>query len=385
MQAHGGARHFLRENRFALAVAGAWLVILWALVIGGQIFFGQAVSLAAWADNWDGSWYLSIVEHGYYAGSFNQQVNVAFFPLFPSLVWLVSKVTLMPPVWAGILVSSASFAAALVVLHHFVRRFFNARTARWTLLLVAFNPFSLYFGMMYTESLFLLLAVGTFWFIYTKQWWLAAFFAGLATAARSVGIALSVSVIGGLLLQAAKNGVTPGGAVPKNILAVFKVIGVLLLSISGLVFFSLYLWHQTGDFLAYRTAQTYWPGRGGLTNIGNELMYLWQHKTINMEYALMGMWYAAAVVAFVGLWLVIRMRQWIMALYTSIGLALPILFGTATSMNRYMQVAFPIFIAYAAAGQKLPDWLKVVFLLAGIAGLGLVTFLMVDPRDIFMA
>ena len=232
----------VRAHRFALTVAGAWLVLLWTLVAAGNMVYGEPFSLAAWAGSWDGAWYKSIVEQGYYTGVIDRQVNVAFFPLYPTLVWLVSKITLLPTVWAGIAVSSLSFAAALVVLWRFVHKFFDRRIARWTILLLAFNPWSLYFGMMYTESLFLLLAASTFWFIHKRQWWLAALMAGFATATRSVGIALAISVVVGWLWhclgQARKSGVTSGlhiipsgtnensrgtaafGAAPKNLFCI---------------------------------------------------------------------------------------------------------------------------------------------------------------------
>jgi hypothetical protein len=400
----GGLRHFVRENRFALLVAAGWFVLLWGLVLAGNYFYKEPFALDLWAGSWDGAWYRSIVEGGYHSGPIDRQVNVAFFPLYPSLVWLVSKVTLLPPIWAGMLVSSVSFAAALVAVWHFVSKFFTRKIAVWTLLLIAFNPWSLYFGMMYTESLFLLLAVTAFWFVYTKQWWGAAFFAGLATATRSVGIAVAISVIVAWLAESLRkkhvkpvqSGWRAAGNASSKVAGqqttrvawsvwIPKTIALVVLSFSGAIIFSLYLWLHTGDFMAYRTAQTHWPGRGGLTNVGAELMYLWEHRIVNMEYVLTALWYVCGIMAFVGVWLVIRMRQWILALYSGIALSLPILFGTFTSMNRYAQVVFPIFIAYAAVVSRWPRFLRVCTVLALVVGLGIITFLMVDPRDLFMA
>ena len=409
---------FIRENKFALSVAAGWLVVVWGLVLAGNALYKEPFSLAAWAGSWDGAWYKSIAEGGYYQGVIDHQVNVAFFPLLPALTWLVSKVTLLPVVWAGIAVTTVSFAAALVVLWHFVSKFFTPQVAKWTLLLVAFNPFSLYFGMFYTESLFLLLAVSAFWFVYHKQWWLAAFFAGLATATRSVGIAVAVAVLVGWIVEWFAKPKAKKTWYPKpytgqtsqaqNILrsaqdrAALKVgerqrarsgwfvwlpqtLILALVAFSGIIAFSLFLWWHTGDPFAYRTAQQYWPGRGGLSNVGNELWYLWEHRVVNMEYLLTAMWFVAGVLAFIGLVLVLRMRQWLLALYSGIALSLPIVFGTFTSMNRYAQVVFPIFIAAAVLMQKWPAWLRVALLVVSIIGLSAITILMVDPRDIFMA
>lgn len=400
MKHSGGLKHFVRENLFVLGVAAAWLVMVWGFVLAGQTWFKEPLSLSAWAGDWDGGWYRSIVEYGYYSGPLDGQANVAFFPLLPALTWLVSKVTLLPTVWAGLLVSSVSFAAALVVLWHMVRRFFAPPVARWTLLLLAFNPFSLYFGMFYTESLFLLLAVSTFWFIYEKQWWWAAFFAGLATATRSVGVAVAIAVVAGWILQLVRKPIAkpvkPGwrtlGAPIKKIEAprrswtprLLQAPLLIGLSFSGLVAFAVYLWWHTGDPFAFSTVQQFWPGREG-SNIGNELVYLWEHRVINMEYLVTAMWFVAAVLVCIGVVLVLRMRQWLLALYSAIALGLPILFGTFTSMNRYALVVFPIFIAAAVLMQKWPAWLRIALLVVSVLCLGVITILMVDPRDIFIA
>lgn len=396
MKHSGGLRHFVRENVFALGVAAAWLVTVWGLVIAGQAWFKDPLSLAAWAGDWDGGWYRSIVEHGYYGGPLDGQANVAFFPLLPALTWLVSKVTLLPTVWAGLLVSSVSFAAALVVLWHFVQKFFARSVARWTLLLLAFNPFSLYFGMFYTESLFLILTVSAFWFMYEKQWWWAAFFAGLATATRSVGVAVAIIVLLGWFAERLrKPQLKPGwrtlGSPLKKaevsrspwIMWGLHTIVLAVISCSGILAFSAYLWWHTGDPLAFSTVQQFWPGREGFT-VGNELAYLWARSDVNMEYLLTAMWYACVAVAFVGIILLARMRQWLLALYAAIAVALPIAFGTVTAMNRYLLVAFPIFIAYAAVIVKLPVWLRAALLLFSVFGLALITYLMLDPRHLFI-
>lgn len=409
MKHSGGLKHFVRENAFALLVAAAWLVMVWSLVFAGQWWFSEPFSLAAWAGNWDGGWYTSIVESGY-SMVLNGQSNVAFFPLLPALTWLTAKVTLLPTVWAGMLVSSVSFVAALVVLWHVARKFFTQSVAKWTLLLVAFNPFSLYFGMFYTESLFLLLAVSAFWFMYEKQWWLAAFFAGLTTATRSVGVAVSIAVIIGWIaerlqkpvvkpgwrtIQVARNDASAAKAVHRTKKTVTKktrpswsvwlvlTLAIISLSFSGIVIFAAYLWWQTGDPLAFSTVQRFWPGREG-NNIVTELTYLWQHQDVNMEYLLTLMWYICTILGLVGVVLVAKMRQWLLALYGVIVLPLPLLFGTATAMNRYLLVAFPVFIAYAALLVKLPLWLRVLLLVVSVLGLGVITYLMIDPRHLFI-
>lgn len=371
---------WIGKNRFPLGVAAAWLVTVWTLVLAADVFFGRPLSLTAWAGDWDGGWYQSVVNGGYFAGIPTQQENLAFFPLYPLLVWLVSKITQLPVVWTGMLVSSISFGAALVVVYKFVAERWNRQTARWTIFLLAFNPFSFYFGMMYTEALFLLLAAGTLWYVYKKNWWLAALMAGLASGTRSVGIALGVYVLASWLWH-----IKVGWQAKGPSTRVFQsILPLMLLSFSGLILFSLYLWQHTGDPIAYSHIQDFWPGRGGLTNIIAELTYLWEHKVVNLEYALVLMWYSVTLVAFGGVVLLIKMREYLLVLYATIALSLPLVFGTATAMNRYMLVVVPIFIAYAAVFATRPRWVKTIVATLCVMGLAIVTFLIVNPRAAFV-
>src|SRR5215213_9455925 len=100
---------------------------------------------------WDSVWYLRIADSGYRADS----ARAAFFPLYPLLVR-------------------------------------GRRLARPTLLLLALFPAAVYFGAPYSESLFLLLAVGVFYAGRTGNWAWAGACAGLASATRSAGLLLAI-------------------------------------------------------------------------------------------------------------------------------------------------------------------------------------------------
>jgi hypothetical protein len=113
-------------------------------------------ALAAAAVRWDSVHYLAIAEHGY-----KTPVNTPFFPLYPLLIkalsWLPGSYVV-----AGVLVSAVAFAVALRLLHQLTREQFGKRAADATVLLLAFSPVSLFFTAIYTESLFLALALATF-------------------------------------------------------------------------------------------------------------------------------------------------------------------------------------------------------------------------------
>jgi hypothetical protein len=140
---------------------------------------------------WDSVWYLRIADSGY-AGS---TPRAAFFPLYPALVRAVgtlfggSHAALLV---AAFLVSLAAFVAALVLLYKLTELELGRRPARPTLLLLAVFPAAVYFGAPYSESLFLLLAVGAFYAARTGRWAWAGACAGLASATRSAGLLLVI-------------------------------------------------------------------------------------------------------------------------------------------------------------------------------------------------
>jgi hypothetical protein len=140
---------------------------------------------------WDAVWYLRVAESGYGDSS----PRAAFFPLYPLLVRAVatpaggSKAALLV---ASYLVSLAAFLAALVLLHKLTELELGRRLARPVLLLLALFPAALYFGAPYSESLFLLLAVGAFYAARTGRWAWAGTCAGLASATRSAGLLLLI-------------------------------------------------------------------------------------------------------------------------------------------------------------------------------------------------
>ena len=138
---------------------------------------------------WDSVWYLRIADSGYG----DSTPRAAFFPLYPLLVRGVATIlggSHGALLVAAYLVSLAAFLGALTLLYRLTELELERRLARPTLLLLAVFPAAVYFGAPYSESLFLLLAVGAFYAARTGRWAWAGACAGLASATRSAGLLL---------------------------------------------------------------------------------------------------------------------------------------------------------------------------------------------------
>jgi mannosyltransferase PIG-V len=358
----------------------AWIGVTAGLFGLAQWLHGGVWPLGATFTRWDGAWYYSVVQYGYGAGRLHGQSNVAFFPLYPILVTGVQRLLFVPGITAAVGVSVVSMGAALVVFYDMVRRRYHESVARWATLLLAFNPFGLFFGFIYTESLYLLLSVAVFWLLERRAWWWAAVVAGLASASRPQGAILALIVVAQWLWSTHRRWwpLDWQGAIP-----VLKAAGLGLTGISGLVLFAAFLQLHNHDALAFAHVQVYW-GRTGVSN----LWPAWQafvattlHHTINHHILFSDVvWYVAIAVGIAGAGLLLWQREYWFAAYVVLGLVVPLASGSIEGMDRYVMVLFPIYIAVARA---LQNWERRLAVVASGLVFSLFWLIYLDPRQLF--
>jgi hypothetical protein len=92
-------------------------------------------------------------------------------------------------------VSLVCLFGALYLMHRLVALELGPEVARRAVLMLAVFPGALWFGAPYSESLFLLLSVGAFYFARTGRWAVAGVAAALASATRSAGVVLLVPLL----------------------------------------------------------------------------------------------------------------------------------------------------------------------------------------------
>ncbi|MDP2935793.1 MAG: mannosyltransferase family protein, partial [Dehalococcoidia bacterium] len=117
--------------------------------------------LDVWA-RWDSGWYASIAEAGY-RYSLEQASNVAFLPAYPLAIKAFTLLT--GNTWtAGILVSNLAFLAALIVLFKLTQSKFGRAVAGRAVLYTGAFPAAFFYFSMYSESLYLLAVLLSFYF-----------------------------------------------------------------------------------------------------------------------------------------------------------------------------------------------------------------------------
>jgi hypothetical protein len=139
---------------------------------------------------WDSGWYFGIARHGYEFVEGGRS-NLAFFPVYPMLMRFLADAMgggRVRVYMAGILISWTAFILAMLVLHRLARLELGDDEKAWrTVIFAAVFPFAFFFGVVYTESLFLLFSVTTFYAARTHRWWLVAVAGALVTATRPNG------------------------------------------------------------------------------------------------------------------------------------------------------------------------------------------------------
>lgn len=180
---------------------GIVAVISHAALSPGPIDSGPAGRTDLWAfSNWDAGWYFDIAERGYNYRGPNQQSSVAFFPAYPGLMRLVG-IVVGDTLLGGVIVTYvAGLVAALGV-----RRTTSAlggpsaagsRAVRAAVLLFLLSPFAYYFfGVVYADALFVAACIWAMLLFRANRLVAAAIVGMVATAARPLGMALTIGLV----------------------------------------------------------------------------------------------------------------------------------------------------------------------------------------------
>ena len=340
---------FLLSRLLVIAMATLSHVVV---VQGGFPMYGQS-----WLERfcfWDAGWYTYIAGHGY---SYDPQREsaVAFYPLLPMLIravgWLGGN-----ELMAGYAISLASLFGACVLLWRLAaRETRSASVADRAVLFLLFCPGSMWFGMIYTESLFLLTTLGCLLCARRGRWLAAGGWGLLAALTRTPGLLLA----GFLFVEAVQQWVgrralrspSPQGGKwwqaarwPWTWRAALAVAG----PVAGHASYLLFLQWRFGDWRAQqKTMAAGWGGhpQWPWTAVASQ----WTHQErifVDISMPLLGITLALAMV---GLWTLRRVG------YAALVFALAILYVSATpgdSVTRYLSTAAPVYIVLAQLGER---------------------------------
>lgn len=313
-----------------------WRVFLFLPVFSGVYILAERLGYGftnPWG-NFDGVRYLAIASRGYIT-------EAAFFPLYPIVIRIFSF--LGGYFLSGFLVSNIAFLISLFYLYKLLKLDYPAdRSSRILLYLVLF-PTAFFFGALYSESLFFLLLVLSFYFARKGKWLGASLAAMLLGATRIIGILVLPALVYELYIQ--KKNIKDG-------------LSLLMVPI-GLAAYSLFNFLKWGDALYFIKAH------GELGNSRSvdaivlfpQTVYRYLKILISLPVSQYEWWIALLEISvFFGVCFLLYCAWWKKVrssylIFSLLAFLLPVLSGTFSGLPRYVLVLFPIYIALAGLGR----------------------------------
>ncbi|QQG41021.1 MAG: hypothetical protein HYV37_01715 [Candidatus Levyibacteriota bacterium] len=353
-----------------------WRVLLFVpLFIGQQLFiYRQAfdytniwkfikpyepvnnILLYPWA-NFDGVYYLAI------AGGEYTKDNAGFFPAFPLLINVIHLVLgggqtygLMQ-FFSALFIVNIVFILSLYAFYKLLRFDYDHSTSTKIIILLLIFPTSFYFVSIYSEGLFFLLTVLSFYFARKRQWFFAGICGMFLTATRIVGVAIFPALVYELYFQ-------------EKTFKTKKIINLFFIPI-GIVSYGVFNLVSWGNFFHFLQAHGT-LGNGRSTDslvLFPQTIFRYIKIIFSVSPDIYEWWIAllelvifivAMLLIYLGFKKLIRLSYLVFA---AIAFLIPVFSGTFSGLPRYVIVLFPLFITLALINKK---WIHVTYVVCGI-------------------
>ena len=323
---------------------------------------------------WDSDNFTIIAEH-WYAADGPDKFRLVFYPFYPILLKGVQLIV-GDYFIAGIILSLTSYSLASWFLFQLVKKECGDEKTAWNAVkFMGIYPFSFFFGIVYTESLFLMLIIGCFYFMRREMWLYAGLMGCGAAFCRNQGILL----VAPLLLEATMRypiycKTNKTWHVSRQLLL---AVGSSLIVLMGFVGYLVVNKQVTGDFFTFLDYQQQnWGNHFSFfaNNVGEIYNRIYTEDKFRM---IMGVWAPVVVLFFVCVTLMVHAAKKLPLSYTVYGLCMLVVSYSPSwllSGPRYTAVIFPIFVGLAFFVRNRPNMDQL--LTVGSTGLlGLYAFL----------
>ncbi len=307
---------------------------------------------------YDSGWYEGIARNGY-AYAAGGRSNIAYFPVYPMLMRYVGRQFGRYHAafyFGGIVVSWTAYVLAMIALYYLARLDLDRDRAERAVLLISIFPFAFFFGMIYSESTYLLFAVLAFlWF--RMRWWIpAGIAASIAIATRTPALMMWPS-----LAWIAWRTAQPTGRDRAMALV------ALVLAVSGFAWYSFYIYQESGNPFEWAATLQRWNYKVGGAPWRAPIDLVWTlaiHPYAFIAGTRMGLYdtlYGVTGVAFLFavpfVWLRLGAAY---GLFVLLNLLVPLSSGVFEGVGRYCSVLFPVFIWLASRPSQFFGTLTIV-------------------------
>ncbi len=336
-------------------------IVLFFIGITSRHFLGPPESLKetllyVWAQ-WDAGWYHNIASSGYvidhtYNPYFGDQVNYAFFPLYPTLM-KIFNVFFNDYTISGIFVSNLCFLVASIYLYKLSLFYFNKEKSFEVVTYFVFFPASFLFSCVLTESLYLTFVLMCFYYAKKGNWLVVGIFGFFLALTRNMGVFIIVPLFLQYLIS-----------VNFKLYKIKYNILYLLFIPFGFVLWGMYLYYLTGDFLMFKNVQVSWD------RISSNPISVLYHSINSGQFN--EVFWSIFVLAF-SLIILMNIKKIPVPylIFAAYSLIIP-LSTSVTSMIRYSIVIFPIYLSLAYMLENKYLKMMSIYLMLTLQGLFMV-------------
>ncbi len=324
------AKLFLAGRSFIFAVS---IIALALLPLGDGYRTNTQSFINPWAQ-WDGEAYITIAEKGYVTLADGRSLY-NFLPLYPLAIRMLG--TLINDFgMAAFLLSNVFALIAAYFLFLLAELEFGKKVAKKTLVLLLLFPTAFFFSAVYSESLFLALAVSSFYFARKGDWTKAAAISWFLPFVRIVGLSMWIVLAAEYLSQ--NNKISIKHLSKKDIMLSSSILGVVL--------FFVYSYATTGNVLGYISQQNLWARTISSPHVAliNAVELLFRGPVL-AAYSLWNLSVLAFLV-FTFYYSLRHMRK-SYSVYMFLIMILPLLSSTLEGFSRFILVCFPSFMILA--------------------------------------
>jgi hypothetical protein len=309
---------------------------------------------------YDSGWYEGIARNGYTYVPGGRS-NIAYFPVYPLLMRYVGRLFGHHHAvfyLGGVFVSWTAFVLAMMALYRLARMDLPRRQAERAVLLTAIFPFAFFYGLIYSESTFLLFAVLAFHAFRTRRWILGGLGAAVAIATRTPG----------LVMWPALAWVAWVSAEPTRRDRTLSIIG-LAIALTGFAWYCAYIYQLTGNPFEWAATLERWnysPGGLPWSAPAALVRNLFPHPYAFIAGTRMGLYdtlYGGTAILFLAVTPFVWRRFGAgYGLFMLLNLLLPLSSGVFEGLGRYCSVLFPCFMWLAALRSRAAGTALVVVL-----------------------
>ncbi|MFT8736658.1 MAG: hypothetical protein ABF760_04255 [Zymomonas mobilis] len=332
-------KKYLHRNTFALFVSVFLLNIFYTILV--SLLAPTHSSFATATCQWDCFWYKEIVSYNYsalprlYDQNRLAQADWAFFPLYPWATKVFANFSHLSFEWSGLIINLFLWPAVITLSYKDILQRIGSISPFLFSLFFLIYPFNIWYHSQYSESTYgfflILLIIGS----YNNNLLLSSISSFLLSFSRPTGFIVTCIMSLSKFFDNVKNNLLSKKDIfsNENILCPLTIVA----GGAGLSLFILYLYHLTGDGLAFAHAEKAW-GKTGIFSSFNISYYIHhKNKIIFLFYFFMSLFL---------LWKM-RARKWRLNMLVTAGTLILVCCSGLTSVERYI-FSNPLVIEFLA-------------------------------------